>query len=141
MEISETPLVTRVRKAVFVTLLLMASLTGCAVPGKVRVVQPGGVADIRFLCRQQNGDVVAATDKAVGMRTDLPKSTVFLSRYKEGPISVTAGPVQEPKIYKEGSFEDEIVAHLAGAVVGMKEGENRTVRLQKTFPAGIRRIM
>ena len=129
MEISETPIVTRARKAVLVTFLLMASLTGCAVPGKVRIVQPGGVADIRFLCRQQNGDVVAATDKAVGMQTGFRKSAVFLSRDKAGPISVTAGPLQEPKLYIERSFEDEIVAHLAGAVVGMKEGESRTVRL------------
>lgn len=125
---SEMPPVTMMREAVLVMFLLLPFLTGCAVPKKVMVVQPGGVADIRFLCRLQNGDVVAATDKAIGKQMAFPKSAVFLSRDKDGPVSVGADPT-EPAAGKERSFEEEIVDRLTGAVVGMKEGESRTVKL------------
>lgn len=99
---------------------------------KARLVQPGDLVDLSFLCRLQTGEVVAATDRSVGQRTDVPKSAVFLMRDKDGPVSVTADvslPMTEQPAGKELAFEDEIVKHLAGAVTGMKEGESRTVSL------------
>jgi len=133
----------------FVSLWLMLSLAGCATQNSIkvsenqsvkavgskpesgRIVQPGDVTDIRFFCRLQNGEVVAATDKAVGQQTIMPKSSVFLVRDKDGPLPVTAGvPIKKEPGDKETPFEMEIVDRLVTVVVGMKEGENRTVELK-----------
>ncbi len=135
----------------FVSLWLILSLAGCAGQSSVkasegqssikepegqsvkagRIVQTGDVTDIRFLCRLQNGEVVAATDKTVGQQADFPKSSVFLLRDKDGPLPVTAGsPINQEPVGKETSFEMEIVDRLTAVVVGMKEGESRTVELR-----------
>lgn len=116
--------------------LLLPVLAGCTAlvsvrPESVKAVRAGSVADIRFLCSLQNGDIVAATDKAVAQQTALSKSAVFLARDKDGPVSVIATatlPMPDPpKI--EWAFEEEIINRLAGSVIGMKEGEKRTVEL------------
>jgi len=134
------------RKAVPVIFLFLTVLTGCATSAKIvpvrsddvssvskaRFVQPGDLVDLSFLCKLQTGEVVAATDPSVGRRTDVPQSSIYLMRDKDGPVSVTADvplPLTEQPAGKEMPFEDEIVKHLAGVVTGMKEGESRTVRL------------
>jgi FKBP-type peptidyl-prolyl cis-trans isomerase 2 len=133
------------RKAVPVLFLCLTALAGCMSVGKVAatrpdasdmpktsLVQTGDLVDLRFLCRLQSGEVVAATDRSLGQRPDVPKSTIFLMRDKDGPVSVKADvllPMMERPAGKELAFEDEIVERLAGAVLGMKEGEDRTVRL------------
>jgi hypothetical protein len=64
--------------------------------GRVRIVQPGDNADIRYLCKLPAGEVIAATDRVA---EDQLKSAVFLPRDTEGPVSVTAGapvPDQAP---------------------------------------------
>ncbi|MBI5237027.1 MAG: hypothetical protein HY887_01200 [Deltaproteobacteria bacterium] len=130
MTIYKISMIARMQKAVLIMSMLLLSLAGCAGPGRVRIVQPGDGADIRFLCRLQTGEVVAATDKAVGQQTALPKSAVFLLRAQDGPVSVKAAAfLPEPSGEKEKPFEMEIIDRLAGAVVGMKEGESRTVEL------------
>ncbi len=131
------------RKVVPAMLVSMLAFAGCASPGKIglapgdaadpgkaRVVRPGDVADIRFLCRLQSGEVVAATDKAVGQQEDLPKSAVFRLRDKDVPLAVTA-TASLPKTpgSKEAAFEEEIINRLTGVIVGMKAGETRTVNL------------
>jgi FKBP-type peptidyl-prolyl cis-trans isomerase 2 len=138
-------IITRLQKVVPVMFLLLTVVTGCASVGKneplrtdasdmpkTRLVQTGDLVDLRFLCRLQTGEVVAATDRSLGQRPDVAKSTIFLMRDKDGPVSVTADvllPMTERPAGKELAFEDEIVERLAGAVLGMKEGEDRTVRL------------
>lgn len=93
-------------------------------------MQPGDVADIRFLCKLKTGEIVAATDNSVGQQTALPKSALFLSRDKDDPVSVTAAvSLPGPPTGREWAFEDEIINRLAGVVVGMREGERRTVNL------------
>jgi FKBP-type peptidyl-prolyl cis-trans isomerase 2 len=119
-------------KIVLVVWLLMPFLAACASAGKVTpeslgTVRPGSVADLHFSCRLQTGEVVAATDMAL-RQTALPKSPVFLSKDKDGPVSVTAA-VSLPPESKDISFEEEIMDRLAVAVIGMKEGESRTVKL------------
>lgn len=130
MTIYKISRIARIQKAVPVIFLLWLALAGCAGPGTVRQVQPGDVVNIRFLCRLQTGEVVAATDKTIGQQKALPKSAIFLSRDKDVPVSVTAADTL-PKlpVGKERTFEEEIMDRLAGIVVGMKEGESRTVNL------------
>lgn len=128
--ICKISIINRMKKAAPVIFLLWLVLAGCAGPGTARLVQPGDAVDIRFLCRLQNGDVVAATDKAVGQDNTIPKSSIFLSKVEDGPVSVTAGsPLPKMPGGKERAFEEEIVDRLAGIVVGMKVGETRQVDL------------
>ncbi|HVP79227.1 MAG TPA: hypothetical protein VMV04_15175 [Thermodesulfobacteriota bacterium] len=95
--------------------------------GKVRVVKPGDHADIRYLCKLPSGEVAATTEHVA---EDRPKSSVFLPRDKEGPLSVTAAaPIPELPPGKELAFEDEIAYRLADLVAGMKEGERRELTL------------
>ena len=102
----------------------------CATAENTKVVGPGSMADIHFLCRLRTGEVVAATDTLTGWQAALPKSPIFLLRDKDGPVSVqAAGPVPVEPHGKELSFEAEIIMRLSAAVVGMKEGEKRTVSL------------
>lgn len=130
MTIYKISMTARMQKAVPIMFLFLLSAAGCATPGKVRIVKPGDAADIRFLCRLHTGEVVAATDKAVGQQTALPKSAVFMQRDQDGPVFLKAGATlpESPK-NKEKPFEMEIMERLAGAVVGMKEGESRTVNI------------
>lgn len=120
---------------VSVSLCLLLSLAACSSAKSVRpenggIVRPGNAADIRFLCRLQTGEVVVATDSAMGQNGALPKSTVFLPRGKDGSFSVMAGgALPEPPRGKEMAFEDEIINRLAGVIVGMRVGESRTVNL------------
>ena len=129
-----------------VMFLLLTALTGCATGGKIvsaradgvsdpspaRLVRPGDLVDLRFLCRLQTGELVAATDPSAGQRTDVSKSPIYLMRDKDGPVTVAADiplPLTEQPAGKELAFEDKIVNRLAGAITGMKEGERRTVSL------------
>ncbi|MDA8091390.1 MAG: hypothetical protein M0Z61_14375 [Nitrospiraceae bacterium] len=114
-----------------ITLLLFSALTGNASAAKVKVVKPGDVVDIHFLCWFKNGQIAAATDKAIEQRKDMPKSPVFLPRAKDGAIPVIAtGVGHEQPEEKDKPFELEIADRLAGVVTGMKEGESRTVILK-----------
>ncbi len=112
---------------------LLLALAGCAGPGRVRgagVVEPGDVAQIRFLCWLKDGEVVATTDKAVEGRKDLVKSRVFLGRKKDGPVPVTAAGFSTRRpVEKELPFEEEIMERLARDLRGMKAGEARRVVL------------
>lgn len=120
-------------KAVVALFLLLMALDGSASAGSVReavvkTVTVGSTAEVRFLCRLKTGEVVAATDRAVGQDPSVQKSPVFLLKDKDGPVSVIAAAslLHEGK---ELSFEDEILNRLAVSVVGMKQGERRTVEL------------
>lgn len=106
---------------------LLSALVGCA--GSA-VVRPGDIADVRFLCWLKNGEVVAATDKSVANRKDMPKSPVFLERAKQGPVPIEAvAPGAKVGAEKEVPFEIEIMDRLAREIVGMKQGESRTIGL------------
>lgn len=147
--------------SVSVFLWLIFFLTGSAAPetvtplqpgdvadaGKIKIAQAGDYADIRYLCKLPNGEVVAATDRVA---KDQPKSAVFSSRDEEGPFSVTvAVPLPELPPGIDMAFEAEITYRLAEAVVGMKEGERRQVKLtaqdiltrsEKSYVARLSRI-
>jgi FKBP-type peptidyl-prolyl cis-trans isomerase 2 len=98
--------------------------------GKIRIVQQGDVAEIHFLCKLKTGEVVAATDKEAILQSTLPKSPVLRLRQKNDALPVAASSsLPERPGGREWAFEDEIINRLAGAVIGMKEGEKRAVNL------------
>lgn len=116
------------------SLWLIFSLAGCAGRGDIRpesvqIIRPGDKADISFLCRLQAGEIVAATDMKAVNKSALPKSAVFIPRSEDNPVSVTAADSLPAPQGKEWAFEDEIIIRLSEVVVGMKEGESRTVTL------------
>lgn len=129
----------RLRMPIAVTLLLI--LTGCATSGSVRqtdqvagsdiakITRPGDVADIHFQCSLPNGELAVATDSNT-VKEDQPKSKIYLKRDKSDPVSVVIlDPAEKSPGEKERSFEDDIVALLAGQLTGLKEGETRHINL------------
>jgi len=125
-------------RAGFMLLISLLVISGCAtgsgpkteskaelMPG-AKIIQPGDTADIRFLCRIGNGDVVAATD--MREMQGMPRSRVFLPHGNNGSEAITAvasGSLDA----KERTFEEEITGRLAGMLAGMKEGEGRRFEL------------
>lgn len=127
----------RIGNLVCIILLLFQVMPNCAFSDEqhnyfekvhdVRVVQPGDSVAIGYLCKLTNGQIVAASDF---IQKDQRVSTVFLSKDKEGPVSMTAGaPLPVLPAGREMAFEDEITYRLADLVVGMKEGQRRQVEL------------
>ncbi len=116
------------------SLWLILSLAACATTGApashARTVQPGDTAQIRFLCKLENGEIAAATDKLEGEQAALPRSAIFLLRTVNYPVPVTAAtalPAQP--LGGEWAFEDEIINRLSLSLAGMEEGESRIIRL------------
>jgi FKBP-type peptidyl-prolyl cis-trans isomerase 2 len=115
-------------------LILLLGNTRCAThsaPGSDAglgpvIIQPGDTADVSFMCRLKNGEIVAATDKE--KLQGMTISRAFWPIKKEGPASITAAVPGVPDA-KERSFGEEITAQLASKVSGMKEGEGRTFEL------------
>ncbi len=130
-------------KALPVMLLLSVAFGGCAASGlvrhaqpasdiqNIRIVRPGDVADIRYLCRLKSGEIAAATDPAAESG---PKSDLYVPRQDAGALPLTvmdaadASRVQGP--YEQRTLEDEILYRLSPAIVGMKEGSRSTAEIK-----------
>ena len=100
-------------------------------PDGLKIVQSGNEVDISYLCKLKTGEVFASTGELAGNQ---PLSSVYEQPEKAGPISVTTG---EPfPLGAEGMqglpTSDEIAYRLADLVIGMKEGESRTMELSAT---------
>jgi FKBP-type peptidyl-prolyl cis-trans isomerase 2 len=129
----------KIKRAIPVVFLLLLALAGCAGYDSVKVsenqsvaegrtVKVGDSTDIHYLCRLNNGEVVAATDSVA---KDQPKSKFYLAGKESGLVSVTAvspaGP--DPDELHARQFEELISEKLARMIAGMKEGEKRQVEL------------
>ena len=129
----------KIKRALPAALLLLLALAGCGGQNSVkvsedqsvtagRIVKAGDSADIHYVCRLNNGDVVAATDSVA---QDQPKSNLYAARKETGPIWVIAaspdGP--EPEEREAKPLEELINEKLGRMVDGMKEGETRRVEL------------
>jgi FKBP-type peptidyl-prolyl cis-trans isomerase 2 len=97
-----------------------------AIPPVAAVIQPGDSAAIKMVCRLKDGEVVVATD-AAAVQT-LPKSRIYMQRDDKSVLTITAA-TSGSFVQRERAFEDEIVDRLASVIVGMKEGESRTVKV------------
>lgn len=98
--------------------LLIATIAGCAASATERMVQPGDQVGVQFTCRMKNGDIAASTLSEVN-NSSQPKSKLFLKRVSGEPLLIEAGSQGSAK---RKSFEDEIIARLSGAVLGMRQG-------------------
>ena len=101
-------------------------------PAAPRQIRPGDVADVRYLCRFNSGEVAAATDPVAASQ---PKSNIYEQRTESGPLSITAISAEQAKQpvltpIGQRSFEEEIQNQLGQAIVGMKEGEGRLAELK-----------
>lgn len=109
-----------------VAALLAFTLSGCSVAPVARL---GDRVEVSFTCRLPEGDVAASTTGDTGKGDGLKRSPIFLERGTSAPIAVTAGVPDRLPSDNLRAFEDEIVQQLRGKVVGMSEGERRTVAL------------
>lgn len=93
-----------------------------------QIVEPGDVADIQYICRINNGDIIAG---AGPVPADAKKSGIYLE-----PRDSTASPLEAvkpdeplaPRVRPIG-LENEIRERLARKIVGMKEDESRVIEL------------
>ncbi len=140
----------KIKRAIPAACLLLLALAGCATQNSVKdqnsvkvsegqsvkdqnsvkaggIVQAGDSVDIQYLCRLNNGEVVAATDSAANGQ---PKSTLYLVRKEAGPVSITAtSPDLPAPDEQKKTFEELIQDKLARMVTGMKDGGKRQVEL------------
>ena len=92
-----------------------------------QIVQPGDQASVHFTCRLKNGDIVASSYPSVAQDPKLRKSTIFVTRRIDTPLSITAGgSYPAPDSNGERGLEGEIVHQLSGAIVGLSVGEWKT---------------
>ena len=95
---------------------------------KIKVAQPGDLAEIGFKCRLKNGEILAAIDALEG--TD-PKSKIFVARKEPGPVTIAVLESDKPLPESPEAFPffEEILEHLMRQVAGMKEGETRRMEI------------
>lgn len=103
-----------------------------AAPGeqaaKPLLVQAGDVADIQYVCRLANGEIVAATG---AIPADGKKSGIFAEAKKPGAVALAALKPDEPivRFGRPAGLEKEIKDRLARKITGMKKGETGTLEL------------
>ncbi len=114
-------------------------LSGCAMTTtsttpstpKQSIVTLGDQADVHFTCRLKNGEVAISTYQDAAGDSSLPKSTIFLARDRNTPLTLTAGkPPVEMQGVQEKGFEGEILSQLSKAIVGLPIGEKQTLELR-----------
>jgi len=109
---------------------LLVVLSGCAFTSPARVVKPGDQATVNYTCHLKSGEIVATTYERVAKDSSLHKSSIFHPKKDYDPESLKAGGVTAGlRPTTAGVFEQEVRARLAEAVVGLREGESRTLEL------------
>jgi FKBP-type peptidyl-prolyl cis-trans isomerase 2 len=109
--------------------LIALAFSGCATVDNGTVVKAGDQVGIHFTCRFPNGEVAATTLQEVIFDKSLKMSPIVLSVLGKDPITITAGEPVQMNPRDTPGFEEEIVRQLTLAVVGMREGEHRSVTL------------
>ena len=109
--------------------LIALALSGCATVDSGPVIKTGDEVGIHFTCRLPNGEVAATTRKGLADDKSQAKASIFLSVKDDEPFPATAGGKNDLNPIVSNGFEDEILRQLSKAVVGMREGEERTLTL------------
>lgn len=103
--------------------ILASLLAGCA----SQTVRTGDLVGVHFTCRMKDGEIAASTYTDVN-ESSLPKSGAFTKRNRGDAVDIEAGVEKAPLPgAKRRSFEEEIMDRLAGPVVGMKVGEEKSL--------------
>lgn len=111
-------------------LVVIVLLTGCAVMPIGKAAAPGDAVTMQFTCFQTDG-AVAASSLDIANRVDAPaRSPLFRSRSTFDPVHATV-PVKQTvgDTVQNRGFEGEIIHRLAGAAIGMNEGERKRIVL------------
>ena len=95
---------------------------------KTQIVEPGDVADIQYICRINNGDIIAG---AGPVPADAKKSGIYLEPGDSSASPLEAVKPDEPLAprVRPAGLENEIRERLARKIAGMKEGESRVIEL------------
>ena len=129
-------------KVIFATLLLSGLIfilhSEASPVAKTVTIKAGDKVGIQFTCRFPDGTIAASTSSAVAKDRSLQKSPVFLPRTKHSPIEVTAGKTYGPQDFPV-AFESEIISRIALSLVGMKTGQEQSIEIRSTAPAGVPR--
>jgi FKBP-type peptidyl-prolyl cis-trans isomerase 2 len=100
--------------------------------GIQRLIQQGDAASVHYICRLRSGEVAAATDPVAESER---KSKIYIERDETGPLAVRAispseAVQQDATPLTARSSDEEILVQIATALVGMKEGEKRTLEIK-----------
>lgn len=102
-----------------------------------RVVRPGELVEIRYLCRLHTGEVVASS----GPVPETEKKSAIFKAAEHSPAAFILMAIDTdeplPDQLRPGPFESEIQMRLARRVTGMKEGESRRFELSAKMIPGI----
>jgi FKBP-type peptidyl-prolyl cis-trans isomerase 2 len=95
---------------------------------QTRIVQEGDVADINYICRLKNGEIIAASGSIPASEK---KSDIFAETKMPGALTLQALKPDEPIPGRKRptGLENEIKERLARKVTGMQEGETGAVEL------------
>ena len=100
-----------------------------------REVKQGDRVALHFTCRLRGGGLAASSRAGAEFRAEVVKSPLFLPRAKGDPVVVLAGHgVTEADVRAPAGLEEEIMRQLAGSIVGVKVGEQRTLEIGITSP-------
>jgi FKBP-type peptidyl-prolyl cis-trans isomerase 2 len=98
-----------------------------------RLIEPGTEAAIRFTCWFSTGEIAVTTDENTTQNSSLKKSSVFKERGTYGPFIITSGDTLENNwLAGTRGFEGAVTALIAEAIVGMRVGESRRIRIEPT---------
>jgi FKBP-type peptidyl-prolyl cis-trans isomerase 2 len=109
---------------------LVAGLSGCATTNDGRAVKPGDRVDVRFTCRLADGAIASSTEKTVADDTGVRKAPIFLASSTHEPVTLPSGDELD-RLRKKPlrAMEEEIMSRLTDAVVGMRAGESRSLKI------------
>jgi len=109
--------------------LIAVFTAGCATVVPSQEIKAGDEVGVHFTCRQKTGEIAASTYSDIN-NSSLPKSALFLKRSVGDPVVIQAGSELLPaSAAKRKSFEEEIMDRLAGTLVGMREGDRKSVEI------------
>jgi FKBP-type peptidyl-prolyl cis-trans isomerase 2 len=117
--------------------LIAMAISGCTTVESTRIVKTGDQVGVHFTCRQKTGEIASSTYADVN-NSSLPKSALFEKRTLGDPVVIEAGKEITPSTAdNRKSFEEEIMARLAKAVVGMREQEGKSIEITADPLAGL----
>jgi FKBP-type peptidyl-prolyl cis-trans isomerase 2 len=94
------------------------------------VIASGDKADVRFTCRFKNGEVAISTYQDLAKDLSIQKSTIFLERDRDTPITLVAEKdPPKPDRPQTMGFESWLFYRLSPAVVGLERGKKTAVEI------------
>ncbi len=125
-----------VRAAIVLTVLVLA-LSGCEKVHQQDRVNKGDRVQVQYACRSTSGELVATSDAGRAKDASAANSPLFFAEGGGGPISLVAGPGENPEPGQALNLRRALLDGLAEAIVGVPVGEKRTVNLTAEVSPGL----